>query len=323
MLSYPSAAAELMEHLCEHYSHGYSQYSRLGDGGKETVTLSDGTMVTIATGDRDCSSAVIDCYQSLGVDCGGASYTGNMRSCMTSTGNFKWYPMSSGYIAQRGDIYLNEVHHTAMCLSAVPDMLAQFSISENGTIDGAEGDQTGYESNIKPYYDYPWDGKLVYCGPAREGGSNVNQGTTTIPAGDSQPSGDGVVYQAHTLAHGWLEQVNRVDGTEDGYAGWQGSPIDAIRAYANTEIKIQTHMLGGGWNEWTTFNGSLWGYNSSGAGMSGDYGIAIDGVRVRGCQCRVLLNGTWQGWMQNGRTPNGDDFCGVYGMPVRGIQMRL
>ena len=68
--------------------------------------------------------------------------------------------MSSGYIAKPGDVYLNEVYHTAMCTSAVPDLLAEFCISETGGIDGAEGDQTGYESYEHAYYDRPWDGIL-------------------------------------------------------------------------------------------------------------------------------------------------------------------
>lgn len=168
MATIPEKAAMLMEHLVTHdgdSGHGYSQYSRNGDGSIEVVRI-DGESVSIAGGDRDCSSAVISCYTALGVDCGGATYTGNMRSCMTKTGNFEWKPMS--WSAKVGDIYLNEVHHAAMCISpygsARGDLLAQFSISEKGTIDGKEGDQTGYESNIKPYYDYPWDGKLHYVG---------------------------------------------------------------------------------------------------------------------------------------------------------------
>lgn len=75
--------------------------------------------------------------------------------------------MSDGYIAQRGDIYLNEVNHTAMCTSAIPDMLAEFSINEFGGITGGvTGDQTGNESRIAPYYDFPWDGILEYNGKA-------------------------------------------------------------------------------------------------------------------------------------------------------------
>lgn len=159
-----------MEHLVTHNGypgHGYSQYSRNGDGTIEIVNI-DGQDIQIAGGDRDCSSAVISCYTALGVNCGGATYTGNMRACMTGSGNFKWVQRPTSYSAQPGDIYLNERHHAAMCISpygsARGDLLAQFSISEKGTIDGAEGDQTGRESNIKAFYDYPWDGDLVYIG---------------------------------------------------------------------------------------------------------------------------------------------------------------
>lgn len=90
-----------------------------------------------------------------------------MRSVFINSGLFNWHPMSDGYIAQRGDIYLNEVNHTAMCTSAIPDMLAEFSINEFGGITGGvTGDQTGNESRIAPYYDFPWDGILEYNGKA-------------------------------------------------------------------------------------------------------------------------------------------------------------
>ena len=85
---------------------------------------------------------------------------------MVASGNFKAEPMT--YIAQGGDVYLNEKYHTAMCISAVPDVLGQFSINEKGTgYGGKVGDQlqkgeydSTYgrgESHMKPYYDYPWD----------------------------------------------------------------------------------------------------------------------------------------------------------------------
>ena len=59
-----------------------------------------------------------------------------MRSVFTSSGLFDWHPRGDGYIAQRGDIYLNEGQHTAMCQSAIPDMLTEALISEFGTITG-------------------------------------------------------------------------------------------------------------------------------------------------------------------------------------------
>ncbi len=153
-------AVELMKHLVTHDWHGYSQVSRWGDGEGTCDIDIGGKVYKLEQGDRDCSSGVISAYEAAGISCGGATYTGNMRSCMCATGNFKWHPMSSGYIAQPGDIYLNEACHTAMCLTVVPDMLMEFAISETGGIDGAEGDQTDHESHIRTYYDYPWDGIL-------------------------------------------------------------------------------------------------------------------------------------------------------------------
>lgn len=176
-------AVELMKHLVTHDWHGYSQVSRWGDGEGTCDVEVGGKVYKLEQGDRDCSSGVISAYEAAGISCGGATYTGNMRSCMCATGNFKWHPMSSGYVAQAGDIYLNEVCHTAMCLSAVPDMLMEFSCSENKGIDGVEGDQTGDESHIRTYYDYPWDG-ILECINREE----VQPGTasnTPTPAADS------------------------------------------------------------------------------------------------------------------------------------------
>lgn len=153
-------AVRLFEHLIDHNWHGYSQYSRWGDGEGTCDIEIGGNVYKLEQGDRDCSSAIISAYEAAGISCGGATYTGNMRRLMCATGNFKWHPMSSWYIAKRGDIYLNENSHTAMCLSGQPDILGEFSISETGGIDGAEGDQTGQESHKCAYYDYPWDGIL-------------------------------------------------------------------------------------------------------------------------------------------------------------------
>lgn len=166
MLSYPERAAQVMEHLCTCPSHGYSQYSRQGDGGREVVTLSDGSTVTIATGDRDCSSNVIDAWErALPGSTGGATYTGNMRRGFTESGCFTWHPWGDGYQPKRGDVYLNETHHTEMYVGG--GKLAGFRGSERGTIDGAEGDQTGRESRISDVYVYSkgWDGILAYTGP--------------------------------------------------------------------------------------------------------------------------------------------------------------
>lgn len=188
------AFAQVMEHLVSHDGgggHGYSQANRMGDGTTETICLSDGTTVTIAGGDRDCSSAVVTALRAVGVNTFGASYTGNMREQLLKTGLFGWRKMGVKS-AQRGDIYLNEKCHTAVCVSpygsARGDLLAQFSISEKGTVTGTKGDQTGRESNIKAYYSYPWDGTLYWLGDGKTlNGSNTEVTDNTVPSlGDTR-----------------------------------------------------------------------------------------------------------------------------------------
>lgn len=188
------AFAQVMEHLVSHDGgggHGYSQANRMGDGTTETICLSDGTTVTIAGGDRDCSSAVVTALRAVGVNTFGASYTGNMREQLLKTGLFGWRKMGVKS-ARRGDIYLNEKCHTAVCVSpygsARGDLLAQFSISEKGTVTGTKGDQTGRESNIKAYYSYPWDGTLYWLGGGKTlNGSNTEVADNTVPSlGDTR-----------------------------------------------------------------------------------------------------------------------------------------
>lgn len=210
-------AVQLMEHLCNHDWHGYSQVSRYGDGEGTCPIEINGKTYYLEQGDRDCSSGIITAFESAGISCGGAITTANMRSCMTGTGNFVWHPMSSGYIAQRGDVYLNEINHTAMCVSAEPDMLAEFSISETGGIDGAEGDQTGYESYIHAYYDYPWDGILeCICTAEDDGGTSGS----TDAAAPPMPR-----YRVYRAEDGWLEWMTGLscsDGCGDDFAGIPG-----------------------------------------------------------------------------------------------------
>lgn len=170
MANLANVAATLHEHLCTHDWHGYTQGQRWGDGEGVCSLNIGGKTYSVEQGDRDCSSSVIECWRAAlkgtpyegKLD--GATYTGNMRSVFVGSGLFEWKPMS--FIAQRGDVYLNEVNHTAMCQTPSPDMLSEFCISENGTIYGVVGDQTGRESRVAAYYDYPWDGILHYNGKA-------------------------------------------------------------------------------------------------------------------------------------------------------------
>ena len=165
-LSTKDKAVETMLHLVTHDSHGYTQGNRWGNGKYEWITLSDGTQVQLARGDRDCSSAVVSAWEAVDPGCmGGATYTGNYYDCLMSTGKWKYHPWEEDYELSYADIVINFSVHVEMC---VDDnyTLAGFNISENGTIYGMAGDQTGYESYVKPFYNpsYGWDGIFEYIG---------------------------------------------------------------------------------------------------------------------------------------------------------------
>lgn len=177
MTNRANIAATNMEHLCNCSLHGYSQSERWGDASKGICYVEcEGHTSTFYAGDRDCSSAVIDCWQEALIGTSyegtlaGATYTGNMKDVFVNSGLFEWHDMS--FTATRGDIYLNIRDHTAMCLDAGwegyydYDCLGEFSISETGGIYGQWGDQTGGESSIHGYYNGSWDGILHYNGKA-------------------------------------------------------------------------------------------------------------------------------------------------------------
>ena len=125
--------------------HGYDQIHRWGP-------------------DYDCSSSIITAVQTvIPVKDAGATYTGNMKKAFEKCG-FTSISCKNGMPTLcRGDILLNEKHHTAMFIG--DGKVAQFSINEKGkTTGGVSGDQTGRESSIGPVYTYSkgWDYVLRY-----------------------------------------------------------------------------------------------------------------------------------------------------------------
>ena len=267
-------AAACMDHLVDHDWHGYTWDARWGDGEGVCAVVCPAGTAEVAQGDRDCSSGIISAYEAAGIGCGGATYTGNMRSCMTATGNFRAHPMDAsgnctdGYVAQRGDTYLNEANHTAMCVSAVPDMLAEFTINEHGgCYGGATGDQTGSESRRAPFYSFPWDVCLecIVDGNSASSPSTAPdwaEGAATIPVPH---------YRVYTYEDGWLDWMEGLscsDGCGDDYAGVPGHVIRAI--------EVDPASLGdGGWYQ-------VW--KDGTALPKGDTGYSTDGA-VTGITC--------------------------------------
>lgn len=224
-ISRANVAAQIMEHLCNCPEHGYSQPGRHGTSGHCNVSTDAGT-VKVTKGDRDCSSAVCEAWE---LALAGSQYdglitrynwTGGMREMFVGSGLFSWQPV--GFNAQRGDIYLDEENHTAMCLGG--GKIGHFTGSETGGIDGAPGDQTGRESRIQDYYRGNWDGVLHYNGKADSGGAPGGSGS-------GAPSGD-VSELARRVIAGEF-------GNGDARRAALGSRYDEVQAEVN-------RILGGG-----------------------------------------------------------------------------
>ena len=121
-------------------------------------------------GECDCSSIVIFACREAGFDTGSASYTGNMSANFTARG---WKRCAVNGNPQYGDILLNDNNHVAVYIGN--GQLAQASIDENGrATGGASGDQTDYETNVKGYYNYPWNCYLRYAGAQSGSGGSTS-----------------------------------------------------------------------------------------------------------------------------------------------------
>lgn len=152
MPSIRSAAAQ-MRWLCDEGNVGYCWDHRWSmdpqNGGGET----------------DCSAMVISVLRWAGFDTGGATYTGNMAENLCARG---WTRLPDDISrCHVGDILLNETHHVCMVVdgSGWGATIAQASINEFGDVRGGQpGDQSGWETNTRGVYDYPWDCILRYEG---------------------------------------------------------------------------------------------------------------------------------------------------------------
>lgn len=183
-------------------SHGYDQEYRWGE-----------------QGGYDCSSAIISAYEAVGipVKSHGASYTGDMRITFQACGFVDvtgLVDLTTGKGLMRGDVLLNEMHHTAMYMG--DGLEAEASVNERGeAVGGKPGDQTGREILVRAYRNFPWDCVLRYHGGEAV---SVTTGTVKVPFAylEEGCEGDGV-----RLLQAALNIVSGAYLEEDGEFGEQ------------------------------------------------------------------------------------------------------
>lgn len=170
--------------------------------------------------DYDCSSLVITAFKKAGVPLT-CTYTGNMFSDMISHG-FKnvthLINLATGAGLIAGDVLLNVVHHTAMCIGN--GQLVQASQNEFGGVTGGRtGDQTGGEINIRSYYNFPWNYVLRYEESGSSGqapatpSQEIQNGSYTVKSGDTlwgiaeKFYGNGAFYTKIMTANGLISSA--------------------------------------------------------------------------------------------------------------------
>ena len=264
--------------------------------------------------DYDCSSLVCTALKHGGFDIGSARNTHDMRKNLLARG---WKIVSESS-KRRGDILLNDGSHVAFYLGVYDGpgnyhgkkCLVQASWNEKGDRsdgkDGKPGDQTGHEIEVRTYYDYPWDCVLRWTG--------ASDGKSSRP---TEPKGNATTIQVHIKSGRWLPPVNRVDNTEDGYAGSYGKPIDGI-AVAGTEYRVHTRKHG-----WLAPVKKM-DISDEDNGMAGIYGDPIDGVAIKNKTYRVHTEEHgWLPWVSKYDISDSDDgMAGVYGHSIDGLQVR-
>lgn len=142
-MTIPDNYTQFMEDVAADQKHGYSQQSRWGNP------------------DYDCSSLVISALRQAGIPTT-ATYTGNMYQDLTKRGFSdvkNTVNLSTGSGLKRGDILLNDQHHTAVYCGGGKIVHARGQ--SHGS--SAPGDQ-GTEIAVTNYYNpsYGWDHVLRY-----------------------------------------------------------------------------------------------------------------------------------------------------------------
>lgn len=219
---------ERMDYYCRVASVGYDQWQRwdIWDGGE-----------------TDCSALVIGCLNEAGFDTGNASYTGNMSGELCARGWTRLAPDLS--TCRPGDILLNDGSHTAAVIDGYgwDATVAQASIDENGNISGGQaGDQTGYETNERGMYDYPWDCILRYEGPVDDGKRGVHIHTpnqTDAQRWVFEATGKNSEYFVRNVVSGKYLTLNKTIDRGNGYAVCAG---DEKCAWKLTQLRTSAPL---------------------------------------------------------------------------------
>lgn len=277
-------------------------------------------------GECDCSSLVYWCLWEAGFLDQKPTW-GNTATLWNSLKNRGWQRISPNGHPRKGDILLNDSNHVALMIS--DSLLGQASIDENGNIAGGKaGDQSGWETNTRDYYDYPWNCYLRYVG-SDSGASESPSSTSSASAGIEE-----VRYRASVDPDGkkWLNEYVGFTSPHDndGFVGIKGQPMRWLAMKFPGWYQVKTEK-----NGWL---GKIRAYDVNDL----EDGCAGDGSPIIAIRCYYetqnpsktgyhvieyqagIVGGSWLGYLHDLKCVDGDpdDFAGD-GKPIDRFKARI
>lgn len=212
--------------VSEVWSVGYSQ-------GAERTDIRDG-------GSADCSSQTNWAARAAGFDIGAATYTGNMRHEYSTRG---WQVLDPGVEKHPGDILLADHQHVAVYLGPamvggriIWNAIGEAVVNEHGgIIGGAPGDQTGGETHVRSYYDFPWD--CVLRAPAHLIVDNDPDPARVLTPELAFPTGSAVTSQTPKEAPD-MELTDKIK-RPDGHVG----SVHDVLAYVDQRVETMARQV--------------------------------------------------------------------------------
>lgn len=157
-------------------------------------------------------------------------------------------------------------------------------------------------------------------------------GTTKAETAKTPVSGD-AVYQTYSKEKGWLDNiVNFNNVNSNGFAGWIGEPMLALRANVKGDagevgyLEYRAHCLGGGWFNWQRDREM----DKNGENFAGDRKSRIDGLQMRivgvsgrHVKYRVHVIGIgWLDWITDYGSGN-NGYAGLWGYAIDAVQIDI
>lgn len=157
-------------------------------------------------------------------------------------------------------------------------------------------------------------------------------GTTKQETAKTPVFGD-VVYQVYAEGKGWLDNiVNFNNVNSNGFAGWIGKPMLALRANVKGDAKevgyleYRVHKIGGSWYNWQRDRQ----FDKNGENFAGDCKNRYDGIQMRivgapgkHVKYRVHVIGIgWLDWITDYGSGN-NGYAGIYGYAIDAVQIGI